>query len=61
VPSTGRLERVPVYDADLLQPGQRLRGPVIVEESTTTVVVPEGFAAELDRSGSFVLQRQASA
>jgi N-methylhydantoinase A len=56
VPSTGRLESVPVYDGDRLLPGVRLVGPVIVEESTTTVVVPEGFELELDSSGSFVLE-----
>jgi N-methylhydantoinase A len=56
VPSTGRLERVPVYDGDRMQPGRRLAGPVIVEESTTTLVVPEGFDVELDASGSFVLE-----
>jgi N-methylhydantoinase A len=58
VSSAGRLESVAVYDGDLLRPGQRLDGPVIVEESTTTVVVPEGFDVELDRSGSFVLRRK---
>ncbi len=56
IPSTGRLESVPVYDGDRLAPGVRLAGPVIVEESTTTVVVPEGFELELDTSGSFVLE-----
>jgi N-methylhydantoinase A len=56
VPSTGRIESVPVYDGDRLTTGQRLAGPVIVEESTTTVVVPEGFDLELDSSGSFVLE-----
>jgi N-methylhydantoinase A len=56
VPSTGRMESVPVYDGERLTTGQRLAGPVIVEESTTTVVVPEGFDLELDSSGSFVLE-----
>jgi N-methylhydantoinase A len=56
LPSTGRMESVPVYDGDRLATGQRLSGPVIVEESTTTVVVPEGFELELDTSGSFVLE-----
>lgn len=57
VPSTGRLESLPVFDGDRMLPGQRLRGPVIVDESTTTVVVPEGFDLVLDSSGSFVLHR----
>ena len=56
IPSTGRLERVPVYDGETMQAGQRLAGPAIVEESTTTVVVPEGWGLELDTSGNFVLE-----
>jgi N-methylhydantoinase A len=56
VPSTGRLERVPVYDGDRMSPGHRLAGPAIIEESTTTVVVPEGFRVEVDASGSFILE-----
>jgi len=56
VPSTGRMETVPVYDGDRLAPARRMAGPVIVEESTTTVVVPEGYDLELDESGSFVLE-----
>lgn len=57
LPSTGRLEPVAIYDGDAMQAGFRLSGPAIVEESTTTVVVPEAFDLELDTSGNFVLER----
>lgn len=56
LPSAGGLERVPVYDGDAMRPGHKLSGPAIVEESTTTVVVPEQFDLELDTSGSFILE-----
>jgi N-methylhydantoinase A len=56
LPSTGRMETIPVHDGDRIAPGRRLSGPVIVEESTTTLVVPEGYDLELDESGSFVLE-----
>lgn len=56
-PSRARFERVPVFDGDLMLPGQRLSGPAIVEEATTTVVVPDGFDLVLDAAGSFVLRR----
>jgi N-methylhydantoinase A len=37
---------VPVYDRYVLAPGTRLRGPVILEESESTIVVP--IAAEVE-------------
>lgn len=37
-------------------PGTPLTGPVIVEEPTTTVVVPPGFAITLLDSGSYLLE-----
>jgi N-methylhydantoinase A len=58
VPSTGALQDVEVFDGDRLLPGQRIAGPAIVEEATTTVVVPDLFDLVLDRSGSFVVHRR---
>ncbi len=57
VPTSGALETLPVYDGDRMAAGQRVQGPAIIEEPTTTVVVPDGFDLVLDASGSFVLKR----
>ncbi|MFD2252286.1 N-methylhydantoinase A [Pseudochelatococcus lubricantis] len=45
----------PVYDGNLLGAGDRLEGPAIIEEETTTIVVEPGWTAELHESGSYVL------
>jgi N-methylhydantoinase A len=49
----GRLE-TPVYDRDGFSAAV---GPAIVEEWTTTIVVPPGWSARTDRLGNVVLER----
>ncbi|MDQ7908027.1 hydantoinase/oxoprolinase family protein [Phytohabitans sp. ZYX-F-186] len=46
-----------VYDRALLAAGQELTGPAIVEQMDTTVLVPTGWRAEVDPSGSLQLHR----
>ncbi len=48
----------PVYDGSLLCAGNRLEGPAIVEETTTTVVVPPSFICEVDRQHGYLLTSQ---
>ena len=45
----------PVYDGNLLLAGNRLEGPAIIEEATTTVVIPSTFTCEVDRQRGYVL------
>ncbi|MEX0890792.1 MAG: hydantoinase/oxoprolinase family protein [Gemmatimonadota bacterium] len=40
-----------------LRPGSRVQGPAVVAEYTATTWVPEGWAADVDPSGSLVLAR----
>jgi N-methylhydantoinase A len=44
-----------VYDYDLLQPGNKLGGPAIIETPFTTVVVPGRVAAEMDEYRNIIL------
>jgi N-methylhydantoinase A len=44
-----------VYDYLLLEPGNALEGPSIIETPFTSVVVPEGVGAELDQYRNIVL------
>ncbi len=44
-----------VYAGADLRPGQRLYGPIIVEEATTTMLVGPGDVASVDPSGNFVI------
>ena len=45
-----------IYERTALPAGLRIRGPAILEEHTTTVVVPPGFEAEADRHGNLLLR-----
>jgi N-methylhydantoinase A len=45
----------PVWSRAALQPGQRLRGPAIVEQPDTTTVVYPGQAAQVDEGGNLIL------
>jgi N-methylhydantoinase A len=46
---------VAIYNYSVLQGGHVFAGPAIVEAPTTTVVVPEGATASVDRLGNVVL------
>jgi len=46
----------PAYDADLLHPGSVLEGPALVDDPTTTVVVPADFTCEVDPHRNLVLR-----
>jgi N-methylhydantoinase A len=45
----------PVHERESLGRGQRVRGPAIVEEWTTTTLVPPGWGLEVDRLGNLVM------
>ncbi|MDP2662903.1 MAG: hydantoinase/oxoprolinase family protein, partial [Dehalococcoidia bacterium] len=47
----------PLYQRAGLAPGFRVTGPAIVEEHTSTLVVPPEFQAEIDTFGNVVLRR----
>ena len=47
----------PVYDGGKIGAGDRIDGPAVIEEVTTTIVIEPGWAAALDQSGSYRLQR----
>ncbi|MBK1658395.1 hydantoinase/oxoprolinase family protein [Paracraurococcus ruber] len=47
---------VPVFRGDGLAPGARIAGPAIIEEPTTTIVVPPGLSAALSAAGNYILR-----
>ena len=59
VPVAGETEPVPVYARGALAAGQRLPGPAVVIEDTSTTWVGRGWTAERDRAGHLRLRRQA--
>ena len=42
-----------------LHTGQRLPGPCLIEESTSTTVIPPGWGAKLDKYGNLIIEQQA--
>jgi N-methylhydantoinase A len=54
----GQLFDTPVYLGDQLRAGNRIAGPAIIEEQTTTVVIPRRFVCEVDQVRNFVLRRE---
>ena len=51
----GKASRIPVYSRDDLVRDQQITGPAIVEEWTTTTIVPPGWGLIVDRLGNLVL------
>lgn len=45
----------PIYDGNKIRPGMVLKGPAIVEELTTTIVVIPGFNLQLDGRDFFIM------
>ena len=55
----GRDLETPVYDGALLGAGDRFSGPALIEETTTTVVIPPRYDCEVDAYRNYVLTRRA--
>jgi N-methylhydantoinase A len=49
----GRFVAAPIYDGVRLRAGQRIRGPAIIEEPFTTIVLHPKQEAALDRHGNY--------
>ncbi len=54
----GRAQDTPVYAGAGLGAGDRITGPAVIEEVTTTIVIEPGWQAELHESGVYVLDWQ---
>jgi N-methylhydantoinase A len=44
--------KTPVYEFDALQPGDSIRGPILIDGKSTTLVVHPGQAISIDRLGN---------
>ncbi|MBP2295322.1 hydantoinase B/oxoprolinase family protein [Azospirillum rugosum] len=53
----GEDREAPVYDRDLLQPGNRITGPAVIREKIATTVIEPGWIAEVTRKNHLVLTR----
>ncbi|MDB5523975.1 MAG: hypothetical protein JWM58_1738 [Rhizobium sp.] len=57
----GKRQRVPVYDGAKLGAGDTIKGPAVIEEVTTTIVIEPHWTATLDESGSYVIEYKSKA
>ena len=55
----GRPAQARVYERASLGSGDRVAGPAIVEQPDTTVLIPEGDVADVDRFGNLLIKREA--
>lgn len=58
--STDGAVATPVFDRDTLPAGVRVAGPAIVEEWTTTTLIPPGWTAEIDAIGNLIMNSDAN-
>jgi N-methylhydantoinase A len=53
----GRDIDTPVYDGEKVLAGNVISGPAIIEETTTTVVIPEAYVCSVDKYKNYILTR----
>lgn len=51
-------QQTPIYDGRQLQPGHRVSGPAIIEETFTTIVVYPGWQVVVDDAGDYEMTKQ---
>jgi N-methylhydantoinase A len=54
----GRDVDTPVYDGEKVLAGNVITGPAVIEETTTTVVIPETYVCSVDRHKNYILTRR---
>jgi N-methylhydantoinase A len=53
----GRDVDTPIYDGEKVLAGNVISGPAIIEETTTTVVIPEAYVCSVDKHKNYILTR----
>lgn len=53
----GRVRRWPIYDRSMLPLNRRIRGPLIIEDPTATIIALEGQSVYIDKYGNIVIRR----
>jgi N-methylhydantoinase A len=55
---SGRWLAAPIYDRNRLHSQQRVEGPAVIGEYSSTTYVPSGFRASIDRFGNLLLEAE---
>ncbi|MAS04860.1 MAG: 5-oxoprolinase [Ahrensia sp.] len=59
--ASGETTETRIYDGDLLGAGDRVEGPAVIEEVTTTLVIEPGWVADLHETGVYIITSQSAA
>jgi len=59
--ASGETTETRIYDGDLLGAGDRVEGPAVIEEVTTTLVIEPGWIADLHETGVYIITSQSAA
>jgi N-methylhydantoinase A len=54
----GNFIETPIYDGTRLRAGINIQGNAIIEEPTTTIVIPPGFNCNIDQYGNCIITRE---
>ncbi|KPK74329.1 MAG: hypothetical protein AMJ79_14465 [Phycisphaerae bacterium SM23_30] len=54
----GEFMDTPIYDGTRSRAGTCIQGHAIIEEPTTTIVIPPGFVCNIDTYGNYILSRE---
>ena len=58
--ASGRWRRLKVLARDALEAGQELIGPIVVEDASSTLMIPDGAVARRDASGNLIVDLKAA-
>jgi len=54
---SGRLIETPIYDGTRLKAGNIIKGHAVIEDPTSTAVIPPGFLCTVDSYGNYVITK----
>jgi len=54
----GLFQKTSIYDGNRLKAGNLIPGPSIIEEPTSTIVIPHEFKCSIDRNGNYLLRKR---
>ena len=58
--SANKWRRLPVFQRQSLMRGQNLAGPLVIEEASSTLVIPEGAVVSCDALGNLIVDLKAA-
>ena len=51
-------QEIPIYERGALQPGARIRGPGLIEETISTTLIPPQFVGHVDEFRNIIIEHE---